>query len=290
MKEVEHSEMSRRSYYSMRAGKNPSVVIDLPMLRKLFRNTYLALDKDCYFQEAFGYNCVGAGEVAGKLGTDIEAEMLHRLRKTDLWPIPENCLGYSEDDLFDVMEFLHDWVSKPVDGRYHSWGNCGWHYETFDSEAGRLEYRTRINELLSDYEHRYELSPDGEILTLPEDGLVDLINEPLPPCDPDNVEARIAAAVRKFRHHGSSEDEKRDAIRDLADTLEFLRPEIKQVLTRKDESDLFNIANSFGIRHHNPEQKTEYDKPIWYDWMFYYYLATIHAVLRLLENTGQKLS
>jgi len=66
--------------------------------------------------------------------------------------------------------------------------------------------------------------------------------------------------------------------------LEYLRPQLKEVLTKKDESDLFNIANNFGVRHHNESQKTDYDKPIWYSWMFYYYLATIHASLRLVEK------
>ena len=27
-----------------------------------------------------------------------------------------------------------------------------------------------------------------------------------------------------------------------------------------------------------------YDKDIWYSWAFYYYLATIHACLRLIER------
>jgi len=274
----------------MRTGRIPNIVLDLSMLRKLFRNMYLALDNEGYFQGAFGYNCVDAGKVPGKLGTDIEIEMLRRLHKDDLWPIPEECLQYSEDDLFDVVEFLYDCVAKPVDTWYHDFADCGLHCNTFDQEAGRDEYRARINELLSDYEQPYELSADGEILTLPQEGLVDLLDAALPPCDPVNVESRVAAAATKFRRYGSSEDDKRDAIRDLADTLEFLRPEIRQVLTRKDESDLFNIANSFGIRHHNPGQKTAYDKPIWYDWMFYYYLATIHAVLRLLQKRGHKLS
>jgi hypothetical protein len=46
--------------------------------------------------------------------------MFRKLRKPDLWPIPEKCSGYSEDDLFDVIEFLFDYISKPVDGYYHS--------------------------------------------------------------------------------------------------------------------------------------------------------------------------
>jgi hypothetical protein len=94
----------------------------------------------------------------------------------------------------------------------------------------------------------------------------------------------VNAASNKFRRYKSSIDEKRDAVRDLADVLEFLRPQLASVLTSKDEADLFNIANNFGIRHHNAKQKDDYDKEIWYTWMFYYYLATIHSVLRLLDR------
>jgi hypothetical protein len=83
-------------------------------------------------------------------------------------------------------------------------------------------------------------------------------------------------------------DERRDAIRDLADVLEYLRPRLKTALTKKDEAALFEIANNFGIRHHNAEQRTDYDKPIWYSWIFYYYLATIHAAVRLIERSGGK--
>ena len=79
-------------------------------------------------------------------------------------------------------------------------------------------------------------------------------------------------------------DERRDAVRDLADVLEYLRPQVKAVLQKKDESALFEIANNFSIRHHNAQQQGDYDKAIWYSWMFYFYLATIHAAVRLIER------
>jgi hypothetical protein len=82
--------------------------------------------------------------------------------------------------------------------------------------------------------------------------------------------------------------ERRDAVRDLADVLEFLRPKLKVVLAKKDEAALFEIANNFGIRHHNAGQTTDYDKGIWYSWIFYFYLATIHAVIRLIERDAKK--
>ena len=98
--------------------------------------------------------------------------------------------------------------------------------------------------------------------------------------------ARVEAAIHKFRRHRSSIEDRRDAVRDLADVLEYLRPKLKEVLVSKDEQDLFNIANNFGIRHHREGQKTDYDKAIWLSWVFYFYLATIHAAVRLIEKSS----
>lgn len=254
------------------------------MLLRLFRNLYVLLEQDGYFQESFGFHCVDAGDVPGSLGVDVEAQMLRILRKQNLWPIGDNCLEYTEDDLFDVIEFLYDHVSKPVGGYEHTFANCGWHYDQFHPEQGQEKFRRELNVLLCDYGDGYELSKAGEILLKGTPGFDRLFEAVVPTDDPENIEARVQAAISKFRRHRSTWEERRVAIRDLADVLEFLRPQLKKVLTRKDESDLFNIANSFGIRHHNLQQQTNYDKAIWYSWMFYYYLATIHATLRLIEK------
>jgi hypothetical protein len=72
--------------------------------------------------------------------------------------------------------------------------------------------------------------------------------------------------------------------------LEFIRPEIEKNISSKDESDLFNIVNNFGIRHHNTKQKTNYDRNIWLSWMFYYYLATLHACLRIIKKQKGEVS
>ena len=56
----------------------------------------------------------------------------------------------------------------------------------------------------------------------------------------------------------------------------------------RDDKLIFDIVNNFEIRHHNPKQSGNYDKAIWYSWMFHFYLATYHAVVRLLikEKNG----
>ncbi len=280
--------MLDRRYYSIRTGKNPNAVgYGLEMLLRLFRDLFRHFSDKDYFQEAFGFWCVDAEQVPGTLGIDIEAQMFRLLRKENLWPIGERYKEYSEDDVFDVIEFLYDHVSKPVDGIYHNYNMCGWHYNTFDKEVGQQEFHLEINNILCDYDEGYELTPDGEILIKGKSGLDLLFKASVPTDDPENILIRVNAAISKFRRYRSSLDDRRDAIRDLADVLEYLRPKAKNVLSKKDENDLFNLANNFGIRHHNAQQQTDYDKAIWYSWMFYYYLATIHAVSRLIEKNEE---
>lgn len=275
--------MTRR-YYSIRTGKNPNgSSISLEMFGTLFYSVYRGLDDAGYFQEHFGYSCVDAGEVPGKLGAEPGAVMLFKLRKQHLWPLPEKLAGLSEEDLFDLVEFLYDHSSKPVEGRYHSYSACGWHYHEFNQAEGQAEFRSKMTELLNSYGPGYELSPTGEILELASPGVEPLLTTELPIRD-SNIQGCVASAIAKFRRYRSSVEERRDAVRDLADVLEYLRPQLKLVLDRQDESDLFNIANNFGIRHHNPQQKINYDQSIWLSWIFYFYLATVHATVRMLDR------
>lgn len=280
--------MRKTPYYSIRTGNNPLAArIDLPTVRKLFSTMYRHFEEEGYFQEDLGYDCVDSGFIPGTIGHDLAGTLLLELRKTDLTPIGTKIDEYEEEDLLDIIEFLHDHCSKPTQRHYHSWSECGWHCEAFDKPTGQEEYREKINRFLSIYDKGYELSGDGEILELAESGLEGLIEAPLPQIDPENVEERINAARRKFRRYKASLDERRDAVRDLVDVLEYLRPKVKATLLPKDEADLFNLANNFGIRHHNENQKQNYDKSVWYSWMFYFNLATIHVVLRLIAKQAR---
>jgi len=255
------------------------------MLKRLFLGLFTEIEDEGWFQEALGFECVDSGPTYGSLGRDIEGEVLLALRKENIWPIRQFLDNYSEDDLFDVIEFLYDQVSKPTKRQYHNWNECGWHCSEFNQRAGQTEYRARVNRLLSQYSSGFELSDYGEVLRLADDGMQPLLIAPLPAtADEANVRCRVETAVTKFRRHSATAEDRRDALRDLADVLEFLRPQVRGVLNEQDESDLFNLANNFGIRHHNARQKSRYDKAVWYSWSFYYYLATIHASLRLLER------
>jgi len=275
-----------RQFYSLRKGTNPNLKgLPLSETLGLFVRLFNQMNADGYFHEAFGYICVDAGEVYGSV-RDPELEMLLTIRKNGLWRVYIKALSYSEDDLLDVIEFLHLYVSKPIEGTMHSYNDCGMHWDTFNKVQGQEEFRTRINAVLAHYEQRYELSPNGEVLRKPDYGFEPIFDADLPSKD-ENILSRVSAATLQYRRHGSTLDDRRQAVRDLSDVLEYLRPQVKTLLTSADEKDLFNIANNFGVRHHNDKQRTAYDASIWLSWMFYFYLSTIHVVLRKIGHKTQ---
>lgn len=273
----------KHAYYSQRKGTNPNQGgLALADTVDLFMRRYLQLREDGYFAEAFGFECVDAGHIPGKV-RDVELEILVTIRKKDLWPLEKKWGKYTEDDFFDIIEFLYRHVSAPVDGTYHDWNNCGMHWETFSRSTGQSAFRTVTNEIMALYEKRFELTGEGEILQKPDAGFEPIFDADIPSTD-SGVAGRINSAVLRFRRHGSTLDDRRQAVRDLADVLEYLRPQVKAVLTSEDDKALFSIANNFGIRHHNDKQKTTYDAALWLSWMFYFYLATTHYLLRKIES------
>jgi hypothetical protein len=172
---------------------------DLDATRELFRNFFTTFENEGYFQEALGYECVDNGFVAGSLGQDLAGVLLLELRKKNLTPIRTMIEHYSEEDMFDMIEFLYEHCSKPVDGWYHIYNQCGYHYHKFNRDPGREEFRTKINKILALYNEGYELSAEGEILLLAGGGLENLVNSTLPKsADPHNISIRVEAAKTKF--------------------------------------------------------------------------------------------
>lgn len=270
-------------FYSQRTGTNPNMDgLPLNDIIDLFSRVFYQLQGNGFFVESFWFICVDEGRIEGEV-QDIELDILLRMRKKNLWPIDEHSSNYKEDDLFDMIEFLYQHVSKPIKGYMHSYGDCGMHWEIFDKEKGQKIYRDKINSVLNHYKKRFELSENGEVLHKPEEGFEQIFNADIPSKD-TNIIDRINSATVSYRRYGASISDRRQAVRELADVLEYLKPQVKELLTKKDENDLFEIANNFGIRHHNDKQKTSYDTAIWLSWMFYFYLSTIHVVLRKIEH------
>lgn len=157
------------------------------------------------------------------------------------------------------------------------------HWEVFDKKLGEQIFCDRVNSVLNLYEKPYELSGDGQVLSKIEEGFESIFLAEIPSSQ-SNIKGKIKRAINQYRRHASTLDDRRQAVRELVDILELLRPQVKKLLTSKDEDDLFNIANNFGIRHMNDRQKTKYDEAIWLSWMFYFYLSTLHVVTRKIES------
>jgi len=192
----------------------------------------------------------------------------------------------SADRVFDLLEFLYDHVSRPG-----AWGefvnDSGFtysDYREYDTNAGQNEFRQRANIFLSECQPRFEMTEQGEIVELGGDGLQFILNADIIPYDEVNVDNKVRNAIGKWRKRRATREEKKEAIRELADVFEWLKKtkRLTTALDSKDESAIFDVANNFAIRHHNPNQKTNYDKEIWFSWIFHFYLATYHAAIRLL--------
>lgn len=95
---------------------------------------------------------------------------------------------------------------------------------------------------------------------------------------------KIVYAKNLFWNVWSSPDEKKSAIKELVDILEALRDDFPKLQLSKDENDLFQIANTYAIRHANKSQKPDYDQEIFYDFIFILYLNQI----KLIENLNWK--
>lgn len=275
-----------RAYYATRKNGAQAVNLDLDDLREIIFNAYTLFESTGYLVDAFGSTCVDTGYEPGYVGGNIDAFVRLTLFRKDLWPLIEQYQNYTEDDCFTMIEFLYDHVSKPKTKNYHDWNNCGYHYSDFDKQAGREEFRARFILPLERYGDGWELTEAGEIMSLPRGGMTTLL-EAKPPTKDKTITDKINDATTRFRRHGTSYKDREVAVRDLAAVLEWLRPRIKTVLLREDEQDLFNIANNFGIRHMNQNQKLRYDKAVWLSWMFYHYLNTINAALHIIKRQDE---
>lgn len=270
----------RRRYWAERHGEAHDLAS--AEVFRLFASLVDSFWERHYFQEWFGYRCVDApdGYRAGKAGADDHAYAYRATRRDDVWPVDLNWREWDDAAFFTAIEFVYDHISKPTSGYKHDFMNCGYHARSFDARAGQRQFRVEVNELLADYGIGWELSSTGEVEHKAATGLEPLLDTDVTVLGSD-IKARVAAAITKYRSRQSTPEQRRDAARDLFDVLENIRKKARALLSGKDEDDLFNIANNFAIRHFDRGQKTQYDQPIFHDWMFHVLLATIDAFARL---------
>lgn len=129
-----------------------------------------------------------------------------------------------------------------------------------------------------------ELAVDGTIVQTSPRELAPLIDHPLPSdVATSDIADDVRSAVAQFRSRSASIADKQSACVRLAGVLESLRErkETKAALMSDDEARLFEIANQFGFRHRNAQQRTGYDREVFTEWVFFSQLAAIRLVARL---------
>lgn len=238
-----------------------------------------------YLAEWFGYECRRHGRVAGMAGDDVEAYAQVQAR-APVWPPDVHAPAWNQDALLRALKFVHDHVSMPLEFEDHGMFGCTPHPRTFDRAEGQQQYRDHMNEVLAQFDPALRIAETGAIEGLVGTGLEQFLSQRPTGSMGSRYEPPITAAIEKFRRATNPVDQK-DAVRDLADLLEELRPQVQAVLSNRDEADLFTIANNFAIRHRNPQQQGTYDPAVWMPWIFYWYLAAIYSTLHAVERRAE---
>ena len=270
-----------RQYFSSRKGLRS---LTLDQLYSNLQNLYLLLrDADCLKEKAH----ITTSDLPDTIRREAALALTFELFPIDKWSMAD----ITEDHIFDAIEFLYDYVSKPG---LRAWmiGETNYHYYdygNYDGEAGRSDFRNKVNSFLVHYKSGYELAIDGMIQMRGTDGLQHILDADIIVFDELNVDSKVRKAIAKWKSRHVTQADMKESIRELADVFEWLKKtkRLDEVLDGRDSSALFEIANKFGIRHHDPKQKVNYDPAIWHSWIFHFYLATYHASIRLLIKQEQ---
>lgn len=160
------------------------------------------------------------------------------------------------------MEALDELVARPRRRWWHD-HHRSWDYDDFSRSGGQAVYRWQVNTLLARSRLGLRLASTGEDAGLlvhatgdPRDELVEQALVASQEADRDD----LAHAVRLFRSRAATREDKRSAVVALAGVLERRRAQLKAELFAKDEGALFQIANTFDLRHRDPSQQGDYDE------------------------------
>jgi len=274
-----HQRPTRRGYFAERVGPNGRG-LTIGMLKTSFARLITRMYEAGYLDHRIPRGCVDGPQQ----DTDPSRVLAEHLEIGGLWPLEPD--GWPEELFYSLVEVLHDLVARPQHRWWHDFSSCGWHYSDFNIDTARQLYRFQVNELLERSAVPYCLADSGEDegrlvvgVDAARGGLVVAVTER---ADAPSRE-KVRHAIALFRSRDATIEDRRSAVVALAGVLEARKALLKRVLTNKDESDLFRVANEFDVRHHNDRQRSDYD-PMFLDWMFWWYLATVELTDRILDR------
>jgi hypothetical protein len=252
-----------RELYSERAGQPRSLASADFML--LIWQGVKRMRNDGFFDEA-----LGAADFVSTPGPLREAEFIRVLKVSGVYvhiqspyDFPPRHAHQDVPLLFDLVEFLY---AEATPQQYQD------------------DFRDRLNPDLALYDPPMEITPSGQIAATGPDELHPLLADPVPPGIPATLADPLQHAIQQYRRRGATEQDKRSALKHLADVLEPMKGDIGESLLQADERALFQIANKFYLRHNDRLQQRDYDGDVWLDWMFYVYVATARAMMAVMSR------
>lgn len=255
--------------------------IDLDELKEYFLQVYNYYKEEGYFLAAeYGVNGVDdCGNeyriISPTLVPSPQLYFMNHLHSNEIWPIKRFIEDYDETIIFTVIEILHEHIGKYDNFR-----------EEVLKEEPREKFRTHINNILKLYNDGYMLDEKYGIITVPNIAMKELLNENIQVIHDDVIIEQLQTAMKMYFKHDSNLEIKKKSINILADILEPLRDELKEMYgdtssNKSHDRMIFGIVNGYNIRHNNDSQMTDYDKEVWYDWMVQYYTSVIIAYYKL---------
>jgi hypothetical protein len=272
-----------KPYWSQRAavaaGQNPDALTTQATAMRV-RAVADDFERQRYFTKFIGYDCYDDAEA---LVSSMPEQFDRRVGKGELWTADPQ--SWTEDDLCDFIEVLHDLVARPTREWYHNWNGCGLHPKAWSIPAGRRLYTWSVNQILERSVVGLLLADDGEDAGRMVRAAPSAVNELVASMVTAHIDGQgeVVHAISMFRDRHATRDSQRSAIVALARVLEDRRKLLDQRLFKKDAADLFELANRYDLRHRNDGQKSDYGDEF-LPWIFYYYLVTIQLTDDLLTS------
>jgi len=225
-----------------------------------------------------------AGRPDGAASVLLDLELEKRLGVADLWSMGGE--GWTPDEFYSLVESIHDLIARPRQRAWDMSGEGRWCYMDFAPAPGRALYRWQVNQLLARHAVGLQLASDGEdvgrLVRATDDAREDLVERAQQSPDP-GTRADVSHAIALFRGRTATTADRRSAVIALAGILERRQRLLKRELFSQDEDALFLIANRFDLRHRAKSQQSDYD-PIFLDWLFWWYLATVELTDKLFAR------
>lgn len=201
---------ARRPYWSDRRTRPSNAPVeDVESASERFRRLIERFRQDGYLSRDYPEPCVDEPEYVGS--EDLDSVLRARLGVVSdvaLWPLRPRT--WDNDTFYNLIEIFHDLVARPRRRWEHEHGDCGAHFEDFDTEAGRRIYRALVNRMLTDSGIELRLADTGDdvgrLIHVVDEARSDLLAQ-APTTADHEVAARIDHAIALFRRRDAGSED-----------------------------------------------------------------------------------